>query len=262
MSTIATPLTVTFDRNIYEFIVDADKRSTNELYQESGRSIREHITSGHIKPFISESVFTFETLRRHGSERRSTLTAPPKVNIQRSGNSITFSRDSSHYPPTPDLDLTYLHKAIGMGFKILPIFRLLRVVNPIIQPEWRYFRPSNDNMELANLFTEATEAIQETGGGFSQLETLLQIPPRLGLPWTDFAEKYTGSENTFHKCIAEWSDADAVAAHYSARIDFFCTWDQAKSAGSRSVFSTTTRKLLLERFNIRIISPEELQKLL
>lgn len=62
--------------------------------------------------------------------------------------------------------------------------------------------------------------------------------------------------------IGEWADGDSVAAHISCGIDFFCTRDEARDAGSKSVFASENRVKLIERFGIVFVHPDELLGLL
>jgi hypothetical protein len=61
------------------------------------------------------------------------------------------------------------------------------------------------------------------------------------------------------KAIAKWADGDSVAGHISYRLDYFCTLYRDVSAGAKSVFSPANRSILEERYQIRFVTPHELQ---
>lgn len=60
------------------------------------------------------------------------------------------------------------------------------------------------------------------------------------------------------KAFAEWADGDAIATCGGSAIDYFCTEDIGKNAGSTSIFSLENRKWLYNTFKIKIINIQEL----
>ena len=60
------------------------------------------------------------------------------------------------------------------------------------------------------------------------------------------------------EAINEWADGEAIAAHIAYGNDLFCTQDEAKSAGSQSVFSSDHRKWLAKEFGILFVTVAEL----
>jgi len=63
--------------------------------------------------------------------------------------------------------------------------------------------------------------------------------------------------NNFSKRFGDWADADAVASHYAYGNYVFCTNDQGKGAGARSVLSSTNRQILERRLGLRFMTLEE-----
>lgn len=70
------------------------------------------------------------------------------------------------------------------------------------------------------------------------------------------------SDKKFAIGVAEWVDGDALSAHYGYGIKYFCTNDNARGAGSNSVFSIENRRKLKDKFGINIISPIKLIELI
>ena len=68
--------------------------------------------------------------------------------------------------------------------------------------------------------------------------------------WEEFAE-----------AIAEWVDGESLAVHYAAGNDFFCTDDEARNAGTKSIFHSVNKKRLEEEYGIKIISSRQLAQL-
>lgn len=113
-------------------------------------------------------------------------------------------------------------------------------------------------MGLNDRWADVVIYLQSLGAGYTFLKTLLEIPETLNLPWTEYAKDYKGSEKKFNEAVAEWSDGDSVASHIASGIDYFCTYDEAKGAGSNSVFSSRVKNALKAEFGQIVLNPSEL----
>lgn len=252
------PVTVTFDRNVYEGIINPGKNGLLPEQSDHAALIAELIRVGRIAPFLCESSLTLETLSKKGNNRRDVLSRN-RIELSDVGEtSIRVGGVKDLYPGTSFIDRSYITGAIQIGFRILPIFRLGRLVNPDIQAEWRYYKEYEEYMGLAERWGEAVRYIEELGAGFASVKSLLKIPEDRMHPWTFYAKLYSGSEKKFNKAVAEWSDGDSIASHIANGIQCFCTYDQAKGAGSSSVFSQEIKDKLKLRFDLKVVSPEEL----
>ena len=58
----------------------------------------------------------------------------------------------------------------------------------------------------------------------------------------------------FAEAIAEWVNGESLAAHYAAGNEFFCTDDNARKAGTKSIFHPENKNRLETEFGIKIIS--------
>lgn len=58
--------------------------------------------------------------------------------------------------------------------------------------------------------------------------------------------------------IAEWSDLDIISSHYAYGIELFCTNDQSKTTGTNGIFHKTSQQALLSKYNITFVTPAEL----
>ncbi len=258
-----TPISVTFDRNVYEFVVNPEKERLPINEKRTYEAIHKMIESGTILPFISESVFTLETLKRKNSSRKNVLGHRERIittNSESNGNTSVITVGSNPYihPGNHEKDNEFLAKAIELGFKILPIYRLGRLVNPAIKAEWRYILPTDDILEIPTKFAEIFEVIESNGGGFAWLKVLLNVPDDNSKPWFDYIQYYTGTDKKFDAAVAEWSDGDSIAAHIASKIDYFCTNDMAKTAGNKSAFNVKMKALLHEQFNLNVVAPFDL----
>jgi hypothetical protein len=69
-------------------------------------------------------------------------------------------------------------------------------------------------------------------------------------------------ENAVNRAIAEWADADSVAAHVGYGIDLFCTEDVGKSAGAPSVLDQANRTWLQATYGVKFVTISELAGML
>ncbi|OQC44060.1 MAG: hypothetical protein BWX59_02123 [Bacteroidetes bacterium ADurb.Bin028] len=68
--------------------------------------------------------------------------------------------------------------------------------------------------------------------------------------------------NKIAKAAAEWADGDSVAISIALGCDYFCTRDQAKGAGNKSVLSAANLAWLSADYCFKTILPEDLAKLI
>ena len=251
-------VTVTFDRNVYEGVINPGKSTISVLQSGHAEIIAGLIHSGRIAPFLGESSLTLETLSKKGANRRDVLSRNRVVVSDAGASSLRIGGMDNLYPGSSPIDRSYILGAIEMGFKVLPIYRMGRIVNTEIQPEWRYYKEDGDALKKKKKWGEAVRYIEGLGAGFSTVKSLLNIPEQRVHPWTHYAKSYSGSEKKFNQAIAEWSDGDSVASHIASGIQYFCTYDQAKGAGKSSVFSQENKEQLKLRFGLKVVSPEEL----
>ena len=61
------------------------------------------------------------------------------------------------------------------------------------------------------------------------------------------------------RAIAEWADADSIAAHVGYGIDLFCSEDQGKSAGGISlILDAANRAWLTATYGVQFATLTEL----
>jgi hypothetical protein len=61
-------------------------------------------------------------------------------------------------------------------------------------------------------------------------------------------------ERQVQRAIAEWADADSVAAHVGYGIDFFCTEDEGKTGGASSVLDAANRAWLQATYSVKFVT--------
>lgn len=123
---------VTFDKNVYEFIIDPEKpgKIDEQQQRECYRNLHQCIVEKKITPFVSEAVFTYEALRK--KERKKVLSNRNQIVIETKENHVSIGSNPNLYPRNI-FDDNMLLKAIKLGFKIFPGNHFGRLINPNIK---------------------------------------------------------------------------------------------------------------------------------
>src|SRR5688572_1213393 len=88
---------VTFDKNVYEFVVDPDKEGSVTLQERSVfKSLHELIVQKKIAPFISEFILTYEVLPK--KKRKQVLADYNRFLIAGDGTTLTIESNPSLHP--------------------------------------------------------------------------------------------------------------------------------------------------------------------
>lgn len=263
---------VTFDTNVWRPVSSPDAREFPELSSidiECFKRIHEAVKAGKVAAYIAVVVFTVEAIKR--SDRQSFMEAyEPKVegNItprqdEMIGLSFSIGPDiKAHHGNNPYL-YKYLNDALGIGFKILGCPRVGGIANPDIVQSYFAHESKDEMKERLNLFAQCAEEIERIGAGISHA---IQIGKRYSIgdePWHKGIKRTPLAEaKRIAEALAEWADGDAIAAHVGYKNDYFCTKDEAKSAGASSVLSRQNRAILRSKFGVKFISPQNLCNLI
>tara|TARA_B100000700_G_scaffold281298_1_gene331859 strand:- start:3299 stop:4069 length:771 start_codon:yes stop_codon:yes gene_type:complete len=254
-------LKVTFDSNVWENIVTADK-ADKSVYA----NLLKKITDGTVEPYICMIALTLETV---GKKERLEHRANYSLDLQFSDISTNTSKvemrvavgpeESSRPTMTEPLSRKF-ELAYKLGFKVLAMtnFGTPRVRDV---PESAIVIP-DDYWEYAERLSECSDFIESLECGRYNYNLLVK---KLGLRIPVFKlEKFisTKDKKAFSNAVAEWADGDSLAAHYAYNNDYFCTNDQGKSAGTKSVFHRDNIGLLSDKFAIRVVTANELSSLL
>ena len=243
-------VSVTFDSNVWENVVDDSKRSASPIFLE----IHDLILQKAISPYIFEGILTLETIKKQ-DRKKHIAEFKPTISIQIGDEEPRVSAGT----PPPELSdylKEFIPKAIGMGFKFI---RTPRIGGHGVDPSAEYVAKDKKfplDERLDRTF-DLLSFIENLGAGKGKLDTAI-----LNNPGNGFLEKTINynslTDKQFAKNIAEWVDGDAIAAHYGYGIDYFCTNDKASRAGVSSIFSNINLKKVCEKYGIKIVSPDEL----
>lgn len=245
-------LTITFDSNVWENIVDPSKRHEDEIYIK----IYDAIHSNKIEPFFFEGLAILETIPK--DKRKNYIgNFKPSYKIQIEDEVVTQQGTLPY--DLSDYLKNNLPLALELGFKFIRIPR-----NGLPSVDQKYMSTLGDaNMkERQDRSFECAHFIEnELGAGYQYLKNTLNMTGNQHLIHKTYSDEVL-SDKKFAIGVAEWVDGDALSAHYGYGIKYFCTNDNARGAGSNSVFSIENRRKLKDKFGINIISPIKLIELM
>ncbi len=257
---------IIFDSNVWQ-IVTMPTDFPNEPLIGDFEKIHQAIIDKQIEPFLSETIFTIEAIRK--TERQdffSSTSAKVDVKQKETGNggiSLNFSigpneKDAIDFVDRPILK-KYFDEAIKLGFNIVKLPRIGGLVNPEVDAARFEQDEESFSAYLYKVF-KVVEKIENAGAGMVQIQ---EIGERYGNPvWMKGLKSAPETDrNKIAKAAAEWADGDSVAICIALGCDYFCTRDQAKGAGNKSVLSTTNLAWLNTDYGFKTILPEDLAKL-
>ncbi len=241
---------VTFDSNVWEVIVDEDKRNDSDpLYTK----LYELINNGSIQPFFFQGLATMETIKKtERKEHYANYKAGSSMSID--GEEIS-SYDGSGAPEISEYLNRVVPQALALGFKFTHLPRLgapkLDIAENNWAPDEKYTVKERQDRSMM-----CAKYIESLGAGKGK------IMNELGASNGGLIQK-TKSDNSitdknYSKAVGEWADGDALAASYGYGINYFCTNDRASGAGSSSIFHATNLQKLEKKFPVNVVSPEEL----
>ncbi len=258
---------IIFDSNVWQIVTIPDEYP-NEASLSDFKKIHQAIIDKKIEPYLSETVFTIEAIRK---VERQDFFSSTKVKIdvkEKDGkdNSVSLEftvgpneDDAINFDDRPILK-KYFDEAIKLGFKIVRLPRFGGLVN--LEVDTVRFKQEGENLSkyLDTVF-EVVRKIEEKGAGITLIK---EIGKQYGNPvWMKGLKKAPESDRKkIAKAAAKWADGDSVAISIALGGDYFCTRDQAKGAGNKSVLSQENLAWLKTDYGFQTITPEELAKLI
>ncbi|MBC8213034.1 MAG: hypothetical protein H8E71_00105 [Candidatus Marinimicrobia bacterium] len=254
---------IIFDTNVWRQITLPDY-FPNDPSIDSLRQIRESILHGKIEPYISETVFTIESIKRIERKKFISNYIPRIVFTEKNSNettSVSTSKNihSSQHPSNHPILQEHLDAAIELGIRIVRYPRLAGIINPDI--ENLRFKLTGDSLKdyHTKLFAVG-EQIELREAGFKHIQT---IGKNFDSNWLKGIEKAPEDEwGNIAKAVAEWADGDSVAISIALGCNYFCTRDLAKGAGNKSVLSHDNLTWLNNDYGFETILPKDLAKLI
>lgn len=253
-------ISVTFDSNILETIVDPLKKINNS----DARIIFNFISAKKIIPYISETYATHESIPKkvRGSflkNYKAKIETQTLVKSDQITLNLSIGSDKNSPAVLSDYQKVLVPNLISLGFRFICLSRIGGFLCPELSDNWylecdNIREKHNKGFELVRFF----EKNHNSGKAF-----LMQLLQKHNLSKLDWNKLYELSSDTkIAQAIAEWADLDSIGAHYGYDIDYFCTLDMGRGAGQNSIFSESNKQILLNDFGVKIVSPTELVQLL
>jgi len=238
---------ITFDSSAWRMISALECHS-REPFVETFEEIGKAAGDGRIIPFLCETIFTLDAMLR---KERGELFSEYKLRSGMTTGVGAASRESRGFLENR------LKVAMDQGFRILRLPRIADVAK--LDIESRFYRHDDPISYLDKVF-EIARAMESRGAGFIQIKELGQ---KYGTHWMDGIEQAPEQEaGNIAGAIAEWGAGDSVACHIALGGDYFCVGDRLRNAGERSIFSRDNLDWLREKYDFRIVSPEELVRMI
>jgi hypothetical protein len=241
---------VTFDSNVWEIIVDEDKRKISDpIYSK----LYVLIKIGSIQPYFFEGIATMETIKKSDrKEHYANYKAGFSMSVD--GEEIS-SHNGSGGPEISEYLNKVVPQALELGFRFTCLPRIgapkLNIPDKYRAPDEKYSIKERQDRSF-----ECAQFIESLGAGKGKLMNELGTSTGGLVQKTRIDNSIT--DNKYSKTVGEWTDGDALAANYGYRIDYFCTNDRASSAGSYSIFHADNLQQLERRFPVNVVSPKEL----
>jgi hypothetical protein len=258
---------VTFDSNVWQPVVEP-KNYYSDPDAASFAKINTAIINKHITPFISETIFTLEGIRRND---RKTWLGKYAANVvsteSTSGDSIkvsvSISSNAEVHPGNNAYLAKYLNAAHSLGFEIIDLPRLGGISNPDVES----LLVNQTPFEFDTYMTRASEIadfIERLGCGMKPLyQVLLPYPRPYGSSMYQWIASVPEAETKrIAKAVAEWADSDSITAHIAMNNDYFCTRDQARGAGQSSILGDNNKAALIQQYGFKTVTPAELAQML
>lgn len=255
-------VTVTFDTNVFSHVVRPEGCNDASL-KEVCIKIADEIRRGTILPHVSETVFSLEGIQikdrpnYFGNYRAATKSE--QVPSDRPGMlcfRFTISPNQEGRPESNPILKEKLERSRAMGFKMLSAPRTGLPKSPDLKDSDFGPRTNEEMRAQQDLYFEVGRFVDSLGAGFMAAKAIGDKHRTTEDVWYE-ALKHSSKNDAKHS-IGEWADGDSIATHVSYRLDYFCTRDEAKSAGSQSVFSSENRAALTKQFGVKFVTPEEL----
>lgn len=256
---------ITFDSNTWRKVATPDNFPKDPTISDY-KTIREAINSKIVIPFISETVFRLEAIQKKDRKQffkdyKSVIT----TDISEGENGaikmqFKIGPNESAHPGNTGFLKEHFEDAVALGFNVIHLPRIAGITNKDI--ETYKYKMDNETLSkyLDKVFEVGSRITELQAGDYEIIQIGLKYDSKSGFQGIG---KAPDSENgIIAKAIAEWADGDSVASHIAIGGDYFCTNDNAVSAGIKSVFSSSNLGVLEKEYGFKKINPTDLAKLL
>ncbi len=269
ISNISTAISVTFDTNTYQRVLEP--KQTDPKYAVATK-IHQLIVDKKIQGFLSETIFTLEAVPSGYARVAFFANYDPLIKttisrIEQDGSQTELLSGSSggttqmpQHGNNPYLS-KYWNIAKSLGFKLITCPRIASVKDPTFTKA-DYASHSSDWNEV---FGACSREIENHGCGKRCIESIGDQYKQAGETWFEGLRhilannSLTKEINKASEAIAEWADADSIAACVGYGIQYFCTEDQGRTAGSTSILHSSNRQWFnSQNYPLKIVTMDEL----
>jgi hypothetical protein len=260
---------VTFDTNALDKAVRPERYPRDPL-QSDYFKVRDALRTGRLKGYFSQTLIALEGIEnkdrvnvlgstRLESQTQSTNkdTIPISLTVQQDRNPI-HHENSQRIQAAQEIGMRALRgpARLGDGFSVK-------------DDDGSFYEPDESLQELIQRREKANEvdvAIAARGVGRAIAQSLgLKFSARDGVSewWLQGLKRARDihERGEVNRAIAEWADAESIASHIGYEIDFFCTNDLGRSAGTASIFAPDNRAWLTSTYGVAFVTlPELIQK--
>lgn len=261
-----------FDSNVIERIV-CPEGYPNDSDAHYIKEIRSSIQHLEILPCFSETGLIIEALPKGARGIKWIELMNSSIDVSRSvGPSgeitlqIQIGGTSDLHPGAKPIYRDRLKKAVGLGFRVLPVnvLGLMRPASLDLSANYieKEYWPSQDLDQILTFEQSIYEAIESKGVGPAHLVRIAKrIQQRLGLvnpAWFDGLDRPLDAHERaeIDRAFAEWSDAHSISLSISYGMDVFCTEDYGK-ASRNSVLDPIQRLWLSDTYGIQFMNIRE-----
>jgi hypothetical protein len=260
--------TVTLDTNVFQHIM-RPHLFPNDRDPKSLQIVHDALKANLLKGFVADPIAHIEQIPK---TKRSAYFAGVRTLIQGSEEllpggilklSYKVSPDPTAHPGLPGVLVDCLKESLAMGVAILRCPRIAVPLAPEVDPTW--YAADTDIASRQMRFEDALKAIEDRGVGIAVLKAVgrefLKRDGKSGEWHEGLALSRDGhDEGKIKRGWAEWADGDSMAAHIAYQNDYFCSRDEAVSAGL-SIFNENNQAWLKKTYNVSIVSPTTFAKL-
>jgi hypothetical protein len=255
---------VTFDTNVFDKAVRPAIYSKDPDFREM-TVVHKALKDRRIQGFISETTITLEGI---GRDNRATVfgSTHARSSVAQTAEdtfAITSTTEQPDRRPVHPKQRERLIEAFRLGVRLLGA---PRIGMPRAEEQFYVIEDPAMLPQRLDRYVSLLRQIEERGLGSARaMKIAARFVPSEDLQRLWFtalgAAKDIHEQREVARAVAEWADADSIAAHYGYGNDVFCTLDSAKAEtqrGEPAVFDLDNRAWLTDNFGIQFLTLAQL----
>lgn len=230
--------------------------------------IRGALCRGVLRGYICDAAFRLEAIGRRARSDYLSKLRPSVVPIVSNGRvGLSIGPDDDVHRGLPQQQSSKFVAARQHHVKLmnaLSWFSIPSATSEVLDA-MRISETPIERRDREQLQIDVFYGLKERGVGYAQADKIRrEYDRRFGYEhsgWTAFARASSPKEiDAVANAVAEWADAELIAAHVAYKNDLLCTSDMAKKVGE-SAFDGINREWLTSVYQVRFVSVAELASL-